>query len=115
MFYHEQMSHKRVPLSMSTSGQPSSQSAQRGQKSTQTPAAKPSPAGRSAAPSSGIVTPVLPSDIQQHLGNLLRASYNDVLTAPIPDRFLQLLEQLEDREKPAPENTKEKDTREDAA
>ena len=40
----------------------------------------------------------LDTQIQKHFGNLLKAAYGDVLSAPIPDRFIQLLEKLEKAE-----------------
>lgn len=88
MIYREQMSDKHVTLSMRRSG---------------TPAADTFPDGRTAGHahpgrktvSGAVPLPAFPSDIQQHIGNLLRASYNEVLTEPIPDRFLQLLDELE--------------------
>lgn len=84
------MANKRVPLSMSTPGHPLAQPPSAG-----AGAVKESPVSGVVGPR--MVTATLPSDIQQHLGNLLRASYNDVLTAPVPERFLQLLQQLEEQ------------------
>lgn len=43
--------------------------------------------------------PSLPSAIQDHIGRQLRAAYEDVLKEPVPDRFLALLQQLD---QPAP-------------
>lgn len=37
--------------------------------------------------------------VQKHIGNLLKVSYQDLLTEPVPDRFANLLEQLEQAEK----------------
>ena len=36
---------------------------------------------------------------QAQLGNLLRAIFSDVAEEPVPDRFVKLLEALEEREK----------------
>jgi Anti-sigma factor NepR len=44
-------------------------------------------------------TPGLGADVQKHIGNLLKVSFQDLLTEPVPDRFSQLLEQLEQAEK----------------
>jgi hypothetical protein len=40
----------------------------------------------------------LERDVQAHLGRQLRALYDEVASQPVPDRFLKLLEQLEQRE-----------------
>lgn len=37
--------------------------------------------------------------VQKHIGNLLKVSYQDLLTEPVPDRFADLLNQLELAEK----------------
>ena len=37
--------------------------------------------------------------VQDHIGRQLRAVYDDLLSQPVPDRFLELLEQL-DQSKP---------------
>lgn len=34
-------------------------------------------------------------DIQAYIGARLRSSYNDVASQPVPDRFLQLMQQLD--------------------
>ena len=39
--------------------------------------------------------------VQKHIGNLLKVSFQDLLTEPVPDRFASLLEQLEQAEKNA--------------
>jgi hypothetical protein len=39
----------------------------------------------------------LESDIQAHLGRQLRAIYDEVAAQPVPDRFLKLLQQLEQK------------------
>lgn len=43
--------------------------------------------------------PVLGPDIQSHLGRTLKASYEDIVRQPVPDKFHQLLKELERREK----------------
>jgi hypothetical protein len=46
--------------------------------------------------------PTIQPQIQEHIGRQLRALYDDLLNQPVPDRFSELLEQLdrkaEDRE-----------------
>lgn len=37
---------------------------------------------------------------QDHIGRQLRAIYDDLLSQPVPDRFLELLRQLDDTGKP---------------
>jgi hypothetical protein len=37
------------------------------------------------------------SDVQSHIGRQLRAMYDGVVAQPVPDRFLELLDQLEQR------------------
>ena len=41
-------------------------------------------------------------DVQAHIGDRLRTLYEDVLSEPVPDRFLELLSQLERRERSEP-------------
>ncbi len=48
--------------------------------------------GQEELPESGAA---LPADVQDHIGRHLRALYDEVMQAPIPDRFLKLLEELE--------------------
>lgn len=43
--------------------------------------------------------PGLNPSVQKHIGNLLRVSFQSLLTEPVPDRFASLLEQLEQAEK----------------
>jgi hypothetical protein len=43
--------------------------------------------------------PVVGRDIQSHLGRTLKASYEDMVRQPVPDKFHQLLKELERREK----------------
>jgi hypothetical protein len=44
-------------------------------------------------------TPVLPPSVQDHIGLQLRRSYADLVKEPIPSRLLQLLDELEAKEK----------------
>ncbi len=39
--------------------------------------------------------PRLDAQVRAHLGRLVRASYGKLVEEPVPDRFLDLLEQLE--------------------
>jgi hypothetical protein len=56
------------------------------------------------APPPAIKEAGLESDIQAHLGRQLRAIYDEVAAQPVPDRFLKLLQQLEQKTaKPASE------------
>jgi hypothetical protein len=45
--------------------------------------------------------PKLEPGAQKALGRELRAMYDELIEEPVPDRFLQLLDQLEQSEKPA--------------
>jgi hypothetical protein len=36
----------------------------------------------------------LPKDVQSHLGRKLRAVYGEMMQEPVPDKFLNLLDQL---------------------
>ena len=38
--------------------------------------------------------------VQDHIGRQMRAVYDDLLSQPVPDRFLELLQQLDDTGKP---------------
>jgi hypothetical protein len=40
----------------------------------------------------------LDTDVQAHIGRQLRAGYVDILNQPVPDRFLELLAELDSRE-----------------
>lgn len=40
----------------------------------------------------------LDTDVQSHIGRQLRAGYVDILNQPVPDRFLELLAELDRRE-----------------
>lgn len=37
-------------------------------------------------------------DVQAHIGRQLRAGYVDILNQPVPDRFLELLAELDQKE-----------------
>ena len=54
------------------------------------------PGSRRRAPKSGASVQM---QVQDHIGRQLRAVYDDLLSQPVPDRFLELLEQL-DKGKP---------------
>ena len=56
-------------------------------------------AGDSAAMTQGLDIPALNSDVQRHLGRKLKASYEELIRQPVPDRFRQLLDQLARKEK----------------
>lgn len=43
--------------------------------------------------------PVLEAKVQAELGKKLQQVYSDVISEPVPDRFLSLLEQLEEADK----------------
>lgn len=40
----------------------------------------------------------LDTDVQAHIGRQLRAGYVDILNQPVPDRFLELLAELDGRQ-----------------
>lgn len=40
----------------------------------------------------------LDTDVQAHIGRQLKAGYVDILNQPVPDRFLELLAELDRRE-----------------
>ena len=42
--------------------------------------------------------PTVDQAIQRHLGRKLKASYDDLIKQPVPDKFRQLLEDLERKE-----------------
>lgn len=46
------------------------------------------------------MTPPVPVDrkIQTHLGRTLKASYEELIRQPVPDRFIELLKELEAQE-----------------
>ena len=43
--------------------------------------------------------PAIDKNIRNHLGRKLKASYDELVRQPVPDRFRQLLEELERQEK----------------
>lgn len=55
------------------------------------------PAG-GATTSPGREAAAFGSDLQSSIGRQLRSMYNDLLQEPVPDRFLQLLSDLEGKE-----------------
>lgn len=57
------------------------------------PGAEPQGAAPSAA--SGAPDRAAPMDIQAYIGTRLREVYEDVAKQPIPDRFLELMRQLD--------------------
>lgn len=61
--------------------------------------AKPA-AGASTSP--GREAAAFGSDLQSSIGRQLRSMYNDLLQEPVPDRFLQLLSDLEGKEAASP-------------
>lgn len=42
----------------------------------------------------------LDTDVQAHIGRQLRAGYVDILNQPVPDRFLELLAELDGHAEP---------------
>lgn len=48
--------------------------------------------GQSAAEAAG---PMMDSRIQHEIGKHLRAHYDDLVNEPVPDKFMELLEKLE--------------------
>ena len=42
--------------------------------------------------------PPLPMELQGQIGQRLREAYNELVSEPVPDRFIQLLQQLKKRE-----------------
>jgi hypothetical protein len=50
---------------------------------------------------SGKIVP-LDTDLQAQIGRQLRAIYDGVLAQPVPDRFLELLDQLDNGDSAAP-------------
>lgn len=43
--------------------------------------------------------PEIDSELQTHIGRHLKASYDDILAQEVPDRFRDLLQQLEAKER----------------
>lgn len=50
-------------------------------------------------PEAEVFEPVLDQRIQDMIGRSLKAHYDDLIHAPIPDKFLVLLAQLEAKER----------------
>ena len=46
-----------------------------------------------------VPVPPVGQDVQDHLGRKLKASYEDLVRQPVPDKFKQLLDELERRER----------------
>lgn len=46
---------------------------------------------------SDLQTPI-PMELQGQIGQRLREAYNELIGEPVPDRFVQLLQQLKQRE-----------------
>lgn len=42
-------------------------------------------------------TPRMKPQVQEHIGRQLRAVYDDVLKQPLPDRFRELMEKLDEK------------------
>lgn len=42
--------------------------------------------------------PPLPMELQGQIGQRLREAYNELISEPVPDRFVQLLQKLKARE-----------------
>lgn len=52
----------------------------------------------------------LDADVETHIGGRLRAMYDSVLREPVPDRFLDLLRQLDSKMSPQPNGAKQDGT-----
>jgi len=62
--------------------------------------------GASSASKRGDITTMqtpLPSELQGQIGQRLREAYNELIVEPVPDRFVQLLQQLKKREDQNPD------------
>jgi hypothetical protein len=44
------------------------------------------------------IQPPLPMELQGQIGQRLREAYNELISEPVPERFVQLLQQLNTRE-----------------
>ena len=63
--------------------------------------------GAEAVPAAGTQrSPPLAADIQVQIGRRLLAAYDDVLQQPVPDRFRQLLDKLDETSAPAADTHK---------
>jgi len=54
----------------------------------------------SKAPEGGSDRPALDAESQAQIGRMLKAMYDEVAQEQVPDKFLDLLRQLEDKETP---------------
>ncbi|WP_041921667.1 NepR family anti-sigma factor [Hyphomicrobium denitrificans] len=66
--------------------------------------------GASSASKLGELTPSqtqLPAELQGQIGQRLREAYNELISEPVPDRFINLLQQLKDREDKSPDDHQE--------
>lgn len=50
-----------------------------------------------ASPPRPTPQPALQPQVQDHIGRQLRALYDDVLSQPVPDRFKELMDRLDQR------------------
>jgi hypothetical protein len=46
----------------------------------------------------------LPAELQGQIGQRLREAYNELISEPVPDRFIQLLQQLKQSEDKGPDH-----------
>ena len=59
----------------------------------------PQPQGKpSSAPESEDGGPPAPFAIHEHIGRQLRGLFDEVVTQPVPEKFLKLLDELEQKE-----------------
>jgi anti-sigma factor NepR-like protein len=56
------------------------------------------------------IQPPLPMELQGQIGQRLREAYNELISEPVPDRFVQLLQQLKTREDEHPDQGQGSDT-----
>jgi hypothetical protein len=62
------------------------------------PAMSPGDAGADAGKARArVAAPRMKPQVQEHIGRQLRAVYDDVLKQPLPDRFRELLEKLDQK------------------
>jgi len=57
--------------------------------------------GASSASKPGVLDTTqmqLPAELQGQIGQRLREAYNELISEPVPDRFVELLQQLKKRE-----------------
>ncbi len=53
---------------------------------------------RSSSSDGSKVILALPPELQGQIGKKLREAYTELVTEPVPDRFVQLLQQLKNKE-----------------